>query len=102
MRFFEIFWTIWKVRSAINIQQKIENTFVNKKNQNDVKTNIPQILNELHENNIHFDSFLNKHRKLVNIQKELVILPTRVELTTEEREKIKIELLRAQEVLNNT
>lgn len=100
MNFFDIFWNTWKVRTSIKIQQKIEGAIENGKKQSELNSNMPEIVKELYQNNLHFGSFLEKQRTLIKIEKELAKLPSMQDVEDEEKEKIKMELLRIKEFLN--
>lgn len=100
MKFFDVFWNVWKVRTSIKIQQTLENSYVEAKRRAQLNSNLPQIINALETNQQSFGSELEKQRKLIQVEKALRELPT-MNLSEEEKKVAKEELLKVREFLNS-
>lgn len=100
MKFWDIFWTTWKVRTSIKIQQNVESSFTRARADAQLNANLPQILQEIINNENNFGSFLEKQRKLIQVEKALKNLP-QMKLTTEEQQIAKEELLKVKQILES-
>jgi hypothetical protein len=100
MKFSDIFWKTWKVRTAVKIQETIESVVVKSINKSRLNANLPEILKEIYINNSNFGSFLEKQRTIIIIEKELARLPIANDFTDNEKQEIKNELNRILNFLN--
>ncbi len=63
MGFWDTFVRVWQVRTSVRIQQSIENYLHERKRVNELKANIPHILNELEKKNESWESQMKKLKK---------------------------------------
>lgn len=86
---------------AISMQDAILNSANNLRHKSR-NNNIQDILQELFEVGNCFDSLLEKHRKLIKIEKALQELNSMNQFSNEEKELIKTEMLRLKIHLENS
>ena len=85
---------------AISMQDAILNSANNLRHKSR-NNNIQDVLQELFEVGNCFDSLLEKHRKLIKIEKALLELNSMNQFSNEEKELIKTEMLRLKIHLEN-
>lgn len=100
MKFFDIFWDVWKLRTSVKIQQSVEKSFSEARRKSQLNSNLPQIINALESNQQSFGSELEKQRKLIQVEKALRQLPT-MNLSDEEKQIAKEELLKVKQILES-
>lgn len=98
MKFSDIFWTTWKIRTSIKIQQKIENAVSESRERAQWNSNLPKIVQEIVNADNNFGSFLEKQRKLIQVEKALRNLP-QMSLTNDEKKLAQEELLKLKHYL---
>lgn len=86
---------------AISMQDAILNSANNLRHKSR-NNNIQDVLQELFEVGNCFDSLLEKHRKLIKIEKALQELNSMNQFSNEEKELIKTEMLRLKIHLENS
>lgn len=101
MKFSDIFWTTFKVRAAVKIQDTIINSVAETQKQRAISANLPEIIKELIENQHHFGSFMEKERKLIQVNKALANLEYMDQLTKEQKIIAREELLKLKNFLEN-
>lgn len=99
MKFSDIFWTTAKVKASIAIQDAIVDSVVEARRQASNASNLPYIIRELIENNSHFGNFLEKQRKLIQVEKALNGLHAMNQLTDEQKKVAREELLKVKQIL---
>lgn len=100
MKFSKIFWTTFKVRAAIAIQDEIINSVEKSKREAELNKNLPVIFNNILENKLEFDSFLEKQRKLIQVEKALSLLPEMKNLNHEQKKSLEQELVKLKNQLS--
>ncbi len=63
MGFFDVFIKTWQVRKSIQIQESIESAMENARRENELNSNLPQIINELIEVNSSWEVELERRRR---------------------------------------
>ena len=101
MKFSDIFWTTAKVRASIAIQDAIVDGVREANRVAALNSNLPDIIRELIENQNGFGSFLEKQRKLIQIEKALVNLPNMTGLNDEQKQIARVELLKVKNFLES-
>lgn len=101
MKFSDIFWNTFKVRASVAIQDAIIDNVTETNRRATLSSNMPDIIRELLDNEAGFGSFLEKQRKLIQVEKALANLPNMNQLTTEQKQIAREELLKVKEVLEN-
>lgn len=99
MNFSDIFWTTAKVRASIAIQDAIIDSVKETQRQANNASNLPDIIRELVEGNSNFGSFLEKQRKLIQVEKALANLPNMNQLNNEQKVIAREELLKVKQFL---
>lgn len=99
MKFSDIFWTTLRVRTAIKIQDTIIDSVTEAGKRAIIASNMPIIIRELLECENHFDSFLEKQRKLIQVDKALSNLHKMNELTDKQKQIAREELLKLKQFL---
>lgn len=62
MSFWNTFVKVWQVRTSIKIQESIESSFRQAKQEAELQRNLPDIINELETKNNTWEAELEKHR----------------------------------------
>jgi predicted choloylglycine hydrolase len=99
MKFSDIFWTTLRVRTAIKIQDTIIDSVTEAGKRAIIASNMPIIIRELLECENHFGSFLEKQRKLIQVDKALSNLHKMNELTDKQKQIAREELLKLKQFL---
>lgn len=63
MGFFDVFIKTWQVRKSIQIQESIESAMENVRRENELNSNLPQIINEIEEVNSSWEVELERRRR---------------------------------------
>jgi hypothetical protein len=63
MGFFEVFVKTWQVRKSIQIQESIESVIENTRRENELNSNLPEIIDEIIEVNSSWEVELERRRR---------------------------------------
>jgi hypothetical protein len=63
MSFWDTFKKVWEVRTSVRIQESLENSIREMHKANEIKNNLPQIINEIEEVNSSWESELERRRR---------------------------------------
>ena len=63
MGFFDVFIKTWQVRKSIQIQESIESSLESARQQRELDSNLPEIINEIVEVNSSWESELERRRR---------------------------------------
>ena len=63
MSFWDTFKKVWEVRTSVHIQESLENSIREMNRVNEIKNNLPQIINEIEEVNSLWEVELERRRR---------------------------------------
>lgn len=63
MSFWDTFKKVWEVRTSVRIQESLENSIREMHRANEIKNNLPQIINEIEEVNSSWELELERRRR---------------------------------------
>jgi hypothetical protein len=63
MSFWSTFKKVWEVRTSVRIQESLENTIREMHRANEIKNNLPDIINEIEEVNSSWEVELERRRR---------------------------------------
>ncbi len=68
MGFWDNFFRVWQIRTSARIQESIENSFKESRENSELETNIPKIIDELGKKNLSWDAKINSQREKNKIE----------------------------------
>ena len=68
MGFWDTFFRVWQIRTSARIQESIENSFKESRENSELETNIPKIIDELGKKNLSWDAKINYQREKNKIE----------------------------------
>lgn len=63
MGFWDTFVKVWRVRTAIKIQESLEDAYLAAKENSETQANMPKIIDELNKNNASWSAKIEYHRR---------------------------------------
>lgn len=63
MSFWDTFKKVWEVRTSIRIQESLENSIREMHRDNEIKRNLPELINEIEEVNSSWEVELERRRR---------------------------------------